>query len=77
VLYGPHGAPDFFTDADIDMFFATDWEVHYNSSRTGVRLIGPRRSGRARTAARPACIRPTSTTTPTPSARSTSPATCR
>ncbi|MDP3585290.1 MAG: urea carboxylase [Thiobacillus sp.] len=42
VLYGPHGAPDFFTDADIGMFFATDWEVHYNSSRTGVRLIGPR-----------------------------------
>ncbi len=42
VLYGPHGAPDFFTDADIEMFFATDWEVHYNSSRTGVRLIGPR-----------------------------------
>ena len=42
VLYGPHGAPDFFTDADIEMFFATDWDVHYNSSRTGVRLIGPR-----------------------------------
>ncbi|MEW5965784.1 MAG: urea carboxylase [Pseudomonadota bacterium] len=42
VLYGPHGAPDFFTDADIEMFFSTDWEVHYNSSRTGVRLIGPR-----------------------------------
>ena len=42
VLYGPHGAPDFFTDADIDLFFATGWEVHYNSSRTGVRLIGPR-----------------------------------
>ncbi|MFA5170347.1 MAG: urea carboxylase [Sulfuriferula sp.] len=42
VLYGPHGAPDFFTDADIDMFFSTDWEVHYNSSRTGVRLIGPK-----------------------------------
>lgn len=42
VLYGPHGAPDFFTDADIDLLFATDWEVHYNSSRTGVRLIGPR-----------------------------------
>ncbi len=42
VLYGPHGAPDFFTDADIKTFFATDWEVHYNSSRTGVRLIGPK-----------------------------------
>ena len=42
VLYGPHGAPDFFTDKDIETFFATDWEVHYNSSRTGVRLIGPK-----------------------------------
>ncbi|HEX2791828.1 MAG TPA: urea carboxylase [Steroidobacteraceae bacterium] len=42
VIYGPHGAPDFFTEADIDTFFATDWQVHYNSSRTGVRLIGPR-----------------------------------
>jgi len=41
VLYGPHGAPDFFTDGDIDTFFAHDWQVHYNSSRTGVRLIGP------------------------------------
>jgi urea carboxylase len=40
VLYGPHGAPDFFTPADIEMFFGTDWQVHYNSSRTGVRLIG-------------------------------------
>ncbi|WP_437557099.1 urea carboxylase [Acidithiobacillus sulfuriphilus] len=42
VRYGPHGAPDFFSDADVAMFFATDWEVHYNSNRTGVRLIGPR-----------------------------------
>ena len=42
VIYGPHGAPDFFTDEDMEMFFATDWEVHYNSSRTGIRLIGPK-----------------------------------
>lgn len=42
VLYGPHGAPDFFTLEDIESFFSTDWEVHYNSARTGVRLIGPR-----------------------------------
>ena len=42
VLYGPHGAPDFFTDEDIEVFFSTDWEVHYNSARTGVRLIGPK-----------------------------------
>ncbi|MBY0504872.1 MAG: 5-oxoprolinase/urea amidolyase family protein [Bryobacteraceae bacterium] len=42
VTYGPHGAPDFFTDDDIDVFFATDYRVHYNSDRTGVRLIGPK-----------------------------------
>ncbi|MBN2816855.1 MAG: urea carboxylase [Campylobacterales bacterium] len=42
VLYGPHGAPDFFTPKDIETFFATEWEVHYNSSRTGIRLIGPK-----------------------------------
>jgi urea carboxylase len=40
VLYGPHGAPDFFTDGDMEEFFAATWEVHYNSSRTGVRLLG-------------------------------------
>jgi urea carboxylase len=42
VLVGPHAAPDFFTPEDLEVFFATDWEVHYNSSRTGVRLIGPK-----------------------------------
>ncbi len=42
VTYGPHGAPEFFTDEDIETFFAIDWEVHYNSDRTGVRLIGPK-----------------------------------
>jgi urea carboxylase len=42
VLYGPHGAPDFFTPEDIATFFSTSYQVHYNSSRTGVRLIGPK-----------------------------------
>ncbi len=42
VLYGPHGAPDFFTQTDIDVFFSTEYEVHYNSNTTGIRLIGPR-----------------------------------
>ncbi|MDX5298852.1 MAG: carboxyltransferase domain-containing protein, partial [Gammaproteobacteria bacterium] len=42
VIYGPHGAPEYFTPAYIDRFLATDWEVHFNSSRTGVRLIGPK-----------------------------------
>ena len=42
VLYGPHGAPDFFTAADIAMLRNTPWKVHYNSNRTGVRLVGPK-----------------------------------
>jgi len=42
VSYGPHAAPEFFTEHDMDVFFSTQWEVHYNSSRTGVRLIGPK-----------------------------------
>ena len=42
MLYGPHGAPDFFTPEDIEMFFSTAWKVHHNSDRTGVRLIGPK-----------------------------------
>jgi urea carboxylase len=41
-LYGPHGAPDFFTPGDVEMLFSTDWKVHYNSNRTGVRLVGPK-----------------------------------
>ncbi len=42
VIYGPHGAPEYFTERYMQMFFATAWEVHFNSSRTGVRLIGPK-----------------------------------
>ncbi|MNK84256.1 KipI antagonist [compost metagenome] len=42
VIYGPHGAPEYFTQNYIGTFFATQWEVHFNSSRTGVRLIGPK-----------------------------------
>ena len=42
VIYGPHGAPEYFTPTYIDTFLRTDWEVHFNSSRTGVRLIGPK-----------------------------------
>lgn len=42
VLYGPHGAPDFFRDEDIAELFSSEYEVHFNSARTGVRLIGPK-----------------------------------
>ena len=41
VVYGPHGAPDFFQPEDIADLFAAPYEVHFNSARTGVRLIGP------------------------------------
>ncbi len=42
VIYGPHGAPEYFSAPYIDQFLDTDWEIHFNSSRTGVRLIGPK-----------------------------------
>ena len=41
LVYGPHGAPDFFQEADIADLFSATYEVHFNSARTGVRLIGP------------------------------------
>jgi urea carboxylase len=42
VLNGPHAAPEFFTADDIEMLFSTEWKVHYQSDRTGVRLVGPK-----------------------------------
>ncbi|WP_035855560.1 urea carboxylase [Cryptosporangium arvum] len=42
VTEGPHAAPEFFTREALDTFYATGYEVHLNSARTGVRLIGPR-----------------------------------
>ncbi len=42
VTEGPHGAPEFLTREDIATILATDYEVHFNSDRTGVRLIGPK-----------------------------------
>lgn len=42
VTVGPHGAPDFFAPEFVDEFFTSDWKVHYNSNRFGVRLTGPK-----------------------------------
>ncbi len=57
---------------------ATEYEVHFNSARTGVRLIGPAAEmGAAPMAAKRDFIHPTCTTMPMRSAQSTSPATCR
>ena len=41
-LDGPHGAPDFFTEEDVQLLFSTPWQVHYQSNRLGVRLKGPK-----------------------------------
>jgi urea carboxylase len=42
VRLGPHPAPEFFTEDDIGTLLSSDYEVHYNSARTGVRLTGPK-----------------------------------
>ncbi|ANB14230.1 bifunctional urea carboxylase/allophanate hydrolase [Sugiyamaella lignohabitans] len=42
VTCGPHGAPDFFKQSSLETFFSSEWKVHYNSNRFGVRLIGPK-----------------------------------
>jgi urea carboxylase len=42
VLPGPHAEAELFTDADLDALYTAEWEVHFNSARTGVRLLGPR-----------------------------------
>ncbi|GEK22426.1 urea carboxylase [Cellulomonas xylanilytica] len=41
-LEGPHAAPEFFTSDDVAEFYAATWAVHFNSARTGVRLVGPK-----------------------------------
>ena len=42
VLVGPHTAPEFLTPLGLVALLKTEWEVHFNSARTGVRLIGPK-----------------------------------
>ena len=42
VAEGPHGDGEWLTPADIAAFYDSHWEVHFNSARTGVRLVGPK-----------------------------------
>ncbi|MEZ0385002.1 5-oxoprolinase/urea amidolyase family protein [Mycobacterium sp. pW045] len=42
VTEGPHAAPEFLTRTDMTTLATTDYTVHFNSDRTGVRLIGPK-----------------------------------
>ncbi|WP_160719218.1 urea carboxylase [Bacillus sp. USDA818B3_A] len=41
VIPGPHCTEEFLLPDYLDQLISTSWEVHFNSSRTGVRLIGP------------------------------------
>ncbi len=40
-MHGPHDSDDFMTPEDKKMLYSTAWKVGHNSSRTGIRLIGP------------------------------------
>lgn len=42
VIPGPHGSPTHFTQEGLRELFTSEWTVHYNSNRLGVRLKGPR-----------------------------------
>lgn len=41
VIPGPHCTDEYVLPAYLGQLTETTWEVHFNSSRTGVRLIGP------------------------------------
>lgn len=38
---GPQGAPDFFTEEGMELFFTATWSVQTIADRTGIRLDGP------------------------------------
>ncbi|KAM0413367.1 hypothetical protein ACHAPD_008464 [Fusarium lateritium] len=41
VIPGPHGSPDYFSPESAKFLYLSDWKVHHNSNRLGVRLTGP------------------------------------
>lgn len=42
VIPGPQGTNEFFTADYLEVFYQSQWSVHFNSSRTGIRLVGPK-----------------------------------
>lgn len=42
VIPGPHCTEEFLQPNYLNQLTETKWEIHFNSSRTGVRLIGPK-----------------------------------
>jgi urea carboxylase len=41
VIPGPHGAPEYLTEAGAQALFTAQWRLDHRSDRTGVRLAGP------------------------------------
>ncbi len=41
VLPGPHADPDYITTEGMKEMFSSEWKVHYNSNRMGIRFVGP------------------------------------
>lgn len=41
VIPGPHATSEFLPASYLEQLTHTSWQVHFNSSRTGVRLLGP------------------------------------
>ncbi len=41
-MIGPHSTSEFFLQEDIQKILEAKWKVHFNSNRTGIRLIGPK-----------------------------------
>lgn len=42
ITMGPHCTEDFLTSTDLQTFLAAEWTAHFHSSRTGIRLLGPK-----------------------------------
>ncbi|THC99590.1 hypothetical protein EYZ11_000959 [Aspergillus tanneri] len=42
VTPGPHSSPDYFTQSGLLDLLTSEWTVHYNSNRMGIRLNGPK-----------------------------------
>ncbi|KAK8057776.1 hypothetical protein PG996_011713 [Apiospora saccharicola] len=41
VMHGPY-CEEHLTSEDVEMFYATTWEISHNAARGGIRLLGPR-----------------------------------
>lgn len=77
VLYGPHGAPDFFTESDIQNFLKQPGRFTTTLAVPGSGYWAQGRTGLGPMGVRPVFTHPIFTIMPTPSAQLISPAICR